>query len=74
MVKEIKVLVNVDIKNNNISINCEADKDLRIADCIRVFGSLEEQFSNQLKEYCFKHPDINSMQDADFVKIKDLKE
>ena len=41
MVKEIKVLVNVDVKNSNISINCEADKDLRIADCIRVFGSLE---------------------------------
>lgn len=68
-IKEINIKVNVNLANKNIGIKCEADKDLTLADIIRVTESLRDQHKNLLQEYSLQNPEAN----IETVTFKDLQ-
>ena len=67
-IKEINIKVNVNLANKNIGIKCEADKDLTLADIIRVADSLSQQHITLLQEYSLQNPEVN----IETVTLNDL--
>lgn len=68
-IKEINIKVNVNLANKNIGIKCEADKDLTLADIIRVADSLSQQHITLLQEYSLQNPEVN----IETVTLNDLQ-
>jgi hypothetical protein len=67
MIKEINIKVSVN-HPKNISIKCDADTSLTIADIIRVTESLMDRHIDALKKYALKYPEAN----LEKVTLKDL--
>ncbi len=71
--RKLKIEVDVTISDSNeIGINMTADSEMTAFDFIRVVNSLSESTQNLIEEYCDNADEVESIEDAEKVLLKDL--